>query len=83
VSRDLRLALPVHTSVDTLLAMTDEQKEAIKWRTVQYANSGALREVSLFLGTMGLPDTYVGVIFHWTDGTQLVGGIDPEGRMST
>ena len=81
---DTTLLVPVTTSVNTLLALTEEQKHTLEQRCRWYQqDENRLRNIDLFLGSHGLPSDYVYVIFRWTDGKELHGGIDPEGRMST
>src|SRR4051794_25308087 len=83
----MALSVPMSTSVITVLSMTAQQRDTLQWKVRAYTAADrpgrTLGAVSVWLGAYGLPGDYVYVIFRWADGSELHGGIDPEGRMST
>ena len=76
----------VETTIGTILSMTEGQRETLRAKIEGYerAKPYQVKKIQLWLGSMGLPDDYVGVVFTFQNPNgQLVGGIDPEGNMST
>ena len=63
-------------------AMTPEQWSALLDRFGSYIKTGLVK-VTVWLGTGGLPDTYIYVVWTFDKGNPLHMGIDPEGRAST
>jgi hypothetical protein len=73
----------IETSVSTLRGMTEAQVEALS----RLASAEKCERITVHRGVFGLPKSYLGFVAHDNDENaawqRLVGGIDPEGAIST